>query len=220
MQFMLQETERRYDMENIGKIKRFILLCALFCCAALGGCGRDAQSYLAAEPQSDAYPIGETEETEAREDNPDEGNLLVYICGEVECPGVYELPAGSRICDALLAAGGMTDAAGKEYWNLAQPLCDGQMICFPTEEEAHKWQESGGPGAEVSTGIWADGRVNINTAALEELMTIPGVGQTRGEAIVAYRQEHGGFESPEDIMKVSGIGTTLYERMKDCIAVE
>lgn len=148
------------------------------------------------------------------------GTVLVYICGEVAKPGVYELPEGSRIFDAVEAAGGMTEEAAEEYWNLAEPLTDGRMVCFPTEEEAAKGQVPAGAQQSGSSGITEDGRVNINTAGLEELMTIPGVGQTRGEAIIAYRQEHGGFQEPQDIKKVPGIGDTLYERMSGSIAVK
>lgn len=208
-------------MKYIGKLCILILLAAGLC-----GCGRKMQPYLTAEQENTApfeteaagADMDETQQDSGQKDSAG-GTLLIYVCGEVNSPGVYELPAGSRICDAVDAAGGMTDAAGREYWNLAEPLTDGQMICFPTEEEAKKRQESAGVDAADSSGIMSDGRVNINTASLEQLMTIPGVGQTRGEAILAYRKEHGSFASAEDIINVSGIGNALYEKMKDYIAV-
>lgn len=217
----MSHMERRYDLKRTEKNKTLRvpgglwLSLLLAVSAALGGCGGEVSGSLALAPV-------ESEKTQTDElsqpatDTAECGALLIYICGEVERPGVYELPAGSRICDAVDAAGGMTDEADREYWNLAEPLSDGQMISFPTVEEAKSRRESAG----ASSGITVDGRVNINTAGLEELMTIPGVGKTRGEAILAYRSEHGVFEEPGDITKVSGIGEATFERMKDCIAVK
>lgn len=201
-------------MKYIGKFLVFILLCV-----ALGGCGKNTQSYLSVAEESETLPDVEVADTQTSQTQQENGKIMVYICGEVNFPGVYELPAGSRIVDAVDAAGGMTDAAGKDYWNLAELLSDGQMIFFPTEEEARKRQESAGVSEASVSGIGADGRVNINTATLEQLMQIPGVGQTRGEAILSYRQEHGSFASAEDIMNVSGIGNALYEKMRDYITV-
>ncbi len=144
--------------------------------------------------------------------------LVVYVCGEVVNPGVYELTSGMRICDAVDAAGGLTKKASRDYWNLAEELTDGQMLYFPTAEEAEKRKESVAETA-ADTGGTADGKVNINTADISQLLTVPGIGQTRAEAVLAYRQEHGSFQCIEDIMKVSGIKNGLFEKMKDYITV-
>ena len=207
----MKHIEKRISSWNVPAV--MLLLLPLWTAAVLSGCGSGTQSCLALAPvgtqvQDALAPSSQTPSLQ------EGGVLLIYICGEVKSPGVYELAAGSRICDAVEAAGGMTDAADREYWNLAEPLSDGQMLCFPTEEEAKSRKEA------AADGRTADGRVNLNTAGLEELMTIPGVGKTRGEAILAYRREHGAFEEPQDITKVSGIGEATYEKMKDCIAVK
>lgn len=211
------------DMDNNCRERRLcdrlfgLLPCLLALSLAapvLGGCGRDAQAYLASgqtEQESDRGTKEGPKETEAYSSG---GVVLVYVCGEVKTPGVYELAEGSRICDAVDAAGGLTKEASRDYWNLAERLTDGQMISVPTKEEAGLRQESAA-AAPVS-----DGRVNINTAELAELMTIPGVGKTRGEAILAYRSEHGPFAEMQDIKKVPGIGDVIYEGMKDCITAE
>lgn len=157
------------------------------------------------------------------------GTIAVYVCGEVKNPGVYELTDGMRICDAIEAAGGFTKQAGREYWNLAQLLTDGQMLCVPTEAEAKKREaevsevprttsDTGGQKG-TSSGGDAGALVNINTADATLLTSIPGIGQVRAEAVITYRQEHGSFQSIEDIKKVSGIGDALFAKMKDYITV-
>lgn len=214
-------------MKNIRKAC-MILLCMLLC-----GCGAsDTESYLIATQESQV-PI-ESEavipDTEVVKTG-DEAPLLVYVCGEVKSPGVYELPAGSRLCDAVEAAGGFTKKASRDYWNLAEPLTDGQMISFPTKEEADermKYDTDGNVSDSHSSdeassdGRMTDaaGRININTADVSKLQELSGIGQTRAEAIVAYRMEHGAFARVEDIMNVSGIKNALFEKMRDDITVD
>ena len=122
-----------------------------------------------------------------------------------------------RICDAVEAAGGLTKAASREYWNLAEKLSDGQMIYFPTEEEARERKASAeAAGATVEE---SDGRIDINTADATQLVPIPGIGETRAAAILAYREKNGPFAKVEDIMQVSGIKSALFEKMKDYITI-
>ena len=124
---------------------------------------------------------------------------------------------GMRVCDAVEAAGGLTKAASREYWNLAEKLSDGQMIYFPTEEEARERKASAeAAGATVEE---SDGRIDINTADATQLVTIPGIGETRAAAILAYREKNGPFAKVEDIMQVSGIKSALFEKMKDYITI-
>ena len=108
-------------------------------------------------------------------------------------------------------------AASREYWNLAEKLSDGQMIYFPTEEEARERKASAeAAGATVEE---SDGRIDINTADATQLVTIPGIGETRAAAILAYREKNGPFAKVEDIMQVSGIKSALFEKMKDYITI-
>ena len=155
---------------------------------------------------------------------------VVHICGAVNRPGVYTFPEGSRVCDAVEAAGGLSDDAAVSSINQAALLSDGLQIVVPSEEEAEGLSPQGASSGIFSSGVYsadsagetgqsAGGLVNINTASLDELMTLPGIGQTRAEAIVAYRQERGGFQTIEDIMKVSGIKEGSFEKLKEKITV-
>lgn len=197
------------------KLQRLFILMVL--ALSFAGCAKDTEIYLE-EAQTESVPETEQAQEEVRTQKPDKETevlpLVVYVCGEVVNPGVYELTSGMRICDAVDAAGGLTKKASRDYWNLAEELTDGQMLYFPTAEEAKKREESA-----AEPGGTADGKVNINTADISQLLTIPGIGQTRAEAVLAYRQENGSFQSIEDIMKVSGIKNGLFERMKDYITV-
>ena len=135
-----------------------------------------------------------------------EKTLVVYVSGAVKHPGVYELPEGARVYEALSEAGGYSEGASEGRINLAEPLSDGEMIRFPFRDE------------EIPDGeLLSDGRVDINRADKEELMRLPGIGETKAEAIIAYRREHGDFESPEALLEVPGIGEGLLERIRDLI---
>lgn len=199
-----------------------VKLCALFAVAlALVGCRQRAGygTYLvASESERSQSGTEASEETQEPEGEPCAGMLVVYVCGEVCAPGVYELPAGSRICDAAEAAGGLTPAASPDYWNLAQPLADGEMICFPDREAAEERREAAEEADRTSER--SDGRVNLNTATLEQLVALPGIGETRGRAILAYRDRNGAFSDTEEIMQVSGIGSAVFENMRDYITVD
>lgn len=176
-----------------------------------------------------------TEEMPAAEQILPEAQMIcVHVCGAVKNPDVYELPAGSRVYEAVKLAGGFTEEADESYVNQAQTLSDGVKLVIPTaaQVQANRQEEPGdGIGvistAETSAGTngtdtvrdASDDRVNINTATQERLCEIPGIGATRAAAIIAYRQEHGGFTKIEDIMNVSGIKEGTYVKIKDSIRV-
>lgn len=157
------------------------------------------------DEEKTGFPAAEKESAKQVE----ESTLFVHICGEVEKPGVYELPEGSRVYEAVEEAGGFTEDAAADYVNLAQILEDGWKVEIPSKEEQ----------TEVFAGIADDGRVDINTAAKEELLTLPGIGESRAESIIAYREKSGGFSRIEDIMKVEGIKEGMFAKMKDKICV-
>lgn len=155
-------------------------------------------------------------------------NTVIYVdvTGAVRAPGVYTLPAGSRVFEAIALAGGAREDASLENLNQAGILQDGQQIRVYTEEEAAQMAQQGSlpslPGAEKAAGQEEGqeaSKVNINTAGKEELMTLTGIGETRAEAILAYRQETGGFQAPEDLMQVEGIKEKTFEKLKDQITV-
>ncbi len=149
-------------------------------------------------------------------------DIKVYVCGAVQRPDVYEISADSRIVDAVSAAGGFAIDAYPEAMNLAETVSDGSRIYVPTKEEvdalAVVYSDTGsGTGDTMSDST---GRVNINTATLEELTTLPGIGDTRARAIIDYREQNGAFGNIEDIMQVTGIKEKSFSKIKDSICVK
>lgn len=158
--------------------------------------------------------------TDAEEGLPE--TLYVHVCGAVNAPGVYELKTDARIYEALEAAGGMTEDAAADWINQAEALSDGERIYVPTQEEAEE-------SAQSVSGRWADpngnaggsvsDKININTAAKEELMTLSGIEASKAESILKYRQEHGNFQNIEDLKKIEGIKDGVFNKIKDDITV-
>jgi competence protein ComEA helix-hairpin-helix repeat region len=146
---------------------------------------------------------------------PTEKPLIVYITGAVPRAGVYALPQGARVQDAISAAGGFLAEAEKSQINLAALLEDGEKLDIPYIEGAIP--VVGTPVPEVVTSTTE--LININTASVAELDTLPGVGPTTAQKIIDYREQNGPFINAEDIINVSGIGPGTYERIKDLITV-
>ena len=158
--------------------------------------------------------------------------IVVYVCGAVNSPGVYELEATARINDAVAAAGGFNDQADKTYVNLAAALQDGMKLYIPTVQETAAGEEKGQsksddnlPTYDVAETVDTDssdntgGLININTASKEQLMTLPGIGEKVAGRIIEYREKNGRFNKPEDIMKISGIKEKLFSKISDKITV-
>ena len=142
--------------------------------------------------------------------------IFVDIKGAVKNPGVYQMKVGDRVKDALDAAGGLTEEADSQKVNLAKRLEDQMVIVVPkVGEEAE----------EISAGVTSkeeakEGKVNINTATVEELKTLKGVGEKKAEAIIEYRKKNGSFKTKEDLMKVRGIGKKLFESFEERIVTQ
>jgi competence protein ComEA len=134
----------------------------------------------------------------------------------VHSPGIYTLPPGARVEDALTAAGGPAPDADLTQVNLVKLLADGEALRIPQTGQAAP------PTEKKSQEIPADAsqRININTASADQLQELPGIGETRANAIIAYRQEHGPFQSVEDLQQVSGIGPETFQQIQDKITVE
>ena len=215
----------------------------------------------------DGDRAGEVADDGARQDSTggnaqQSATCFVHIYGAVVNPGVYELPEGSRIYQAVSAAGGFAEEACQDYVNQARQVSDGMKIWIPTEKEAAKLltssgdgkggtdglggssagtvnvsgpygdsagietvnaqtanTDSVGAGADPGAGTAGSGLVNINTATVEQLCTLNGIGESRAKTIIAYREAHGNFAKKEDIMKVTGIKESSYAKIKDQITV-
>ena len=142
--------------------------------------------------------------------------IFVDIKGAVKNPGVYQMKVGDRVKDALDAAGGLTAEADSQKVNLAKRLEDQMVIVVPkVGEEAEEI-----PAGETSKEATKEGKVNINTATVEELKTLKGVGEKKAEAIIEYRKKNGSFQTKEDLMKVRGIGKKLFESFQERIVTQ
>lgn len=142
--------------------------------------------------------------------------IFVDIKGAVKNPGVYQMKVGDRVKDALDAAGGLTEEADSQKVNLAKRLEDQMVIVVPkVGEEAEEI-----PAGVTSKEEAKEGKVNINTATVEELKTLKGVGEKKAEAIIEYRKKNGSFQTKEDLMKVRGIGKKLFESFQERIVTQ
>ena len=185
----------------------------------LGGCGSGFLRDL--YPAADAVRIQEEKQdhnTDAEADStgelssekggdPADRWIFVHVCGCVSKPGLYRFKEGARIDAAIQAAGGFSKGADERSVNLAQIMTDGSQIEVLPAVVSEEKNPSG------------DSRINLNLAKKEELMTLNGIGENRALAIIAYREEHGGFSSVEELKMVEGIGDGIYQRIKKSIKI-
>ena len=161
-----------------------------------------------------------TPQIQIREENTPEPSpdppAVVYIVGAVVCPGVYEMDRNGTLMDLVNAAGGALPEADVERVNMASRISDGMMVRIPFVTDQDK-EYIVDPG--LSEGFVSEGKININTAGAEALMKLPGIGEVTANKIVAYRKKNGNFKKIEDIMNVSGIGTSKFEAIRDLIVV-
>lgn len=218
----MQDKHVRFYRET-RLMKMLVIMAFLF----LSGCGEKAEEHGLEE----LSVSGETDGTEDPSDagtasgsvdtsdagtasgsgDTSDAEICVYICGAVHEPGVYELPEGSRVHEALDMAGGMTEEAAAYALNLARIAVDGEQIYVPDAEEIQ--------GQSILSGSGYEKKVNINTASMEELMTLTGIGEAKAESIIRYREENGGFQSIEDLMEIGGIKEGVFEKIKDDITI-
>ncbi len=166
-----------------------------------------------------------TTEAESGTDEAAVKHIFVHVVGSVQAPGMVELEAGQRVSDAVQAAGGFTTEADQLSVNLARQVEDGEQIVVGNVQEgtassgsAQSSSSSFEQGGESGTSA-ASGKVNINTATVEQLTTLKGVGEATAQKIIDYRQQNGSFKKIEDLKNVSGIGDKRYAALKDSITV-
>jgi competence protein ComEA len=134
--------------------------------------------------------------------------LYVHIVGEVVTPGMYQLPLGARLVDAVFAAGGLTELADNSSVNLARELSDGEQVVVSSVNQQSE-----------TLGTSSGGLISINRASDKELEELPGIGPALSARIIAWREANGGFKSIEDLLKVSGIGENLLSGLKDSVTL-
>lgn len=174
-----------------------------------------------------ASPLQHVEEEKPME-REEEGKLktiYVDVKGAVKKPGVYQLEPSSRVFDAVEKAGGLDQKADEKRINFAKKLEDGMVVYIPSVGEKMEttaaFFENTAEGQNLSTPSNESKQlININTAAKEELQNLTGIGPSKAEAIIAYREENGPFQKPEDLLEVSGIGEKTFEKIKNEITVD
>ena len=159
----------------------------------------------------------EKEDKSQKEESVKQDLITVDVKGAVKAPGIYDLPVGSRINDAVQKAGGLTDNADSKSINLAQKISDETLVYVPTKGEEAASQQTGS-GTTPSTS--KDKKVNLNKASLEELKQVKGLGGKRAQDIIDHREANGKFKSVDELKKVSGIGAKTIEKLKDYVTVD
>ena len=154
---------------------------------------------------------------EEKEESPEQDLITVDVKGAVKSPGIYDLPVGSRVHDAVQKAGGLTEEADSKSLNLAQKVSDEALVYVPTKgEEAASQQATSGTTPSSSK----EKKVNLNKASLEELKQVKGLGGKRAQDIIDHREANGKFKSVDELKKVSGIGAKTIEKLKDYVTVD
>lgn len=143
--------------------------------------------------------------------------VVIDLRGEVANPGVYELPAGSRLDDAIVAAGGLTEEADLTQLNLAQRLQDGTVVTVPGQASASTGAPGDGVSSSGTSGGLQGGLVNLNTASAAELETLPGVGEVTARRIIEYRDANGPYRSVDDLVHVQGISMRTIDGLRDLV---
>lgn len=166
--------------------------------------------------QAEVVAVSKDSLTEKEE--PLEQDLItVDVKGAVKSPGIYDLPVGSRVNDAVQKAGGLTEQADSKSLNLAQKVSDEALVYVPTKGEESASQQAGS-GTASSTS--KEKKVNLNKASLEELKQVKGLGGKRAQDIIDHREANGKFKSVDELKKVSGIGAKTIEKLKDYVTVD
>ncbi|OOS18943.1 helix-hairpin-helix domain-containing protein [Streptococcus mitis] len=156
-------------------------------------------------------------EKEVKEEPLEQDLITVDVKGAVKSPGIYDLPVGSRVNDAVQKAGGLTEQADSKVLNLAQKVSDEALVYVPTKGEELASQQAGsGPTSSTSK----EKKVNLNKASLEELKQVKGLGGKRAQDIIDHREANGKFKSVDELKKVSGIGAKTIEKLKDYVTVD
>ena len=211
--------------ELIEKIKEYkiIVICAILG-LVLGGFfllkpvaqtpakESNLQSEVTAVPKDST---DEKDDKNQKEEVVEQDLITVDVKGAVKTPGIYDLPVGSRINDAVKKAGGLTDNADSKSINLAQRISDEALVYVPTKEEATSQEsQSNTPNNKESK------KVNLNKASLEELKQVKGLGAKRAQDIIEHRESNGKFKSVDELKKVSGIGAKTIEKLKEYVTVD
>jgi competence protein ComEA len=204
--------------ELLGTLPRRRVLLVLALLAALALVLRFGLHRGTSAPLAPPIPVSTTSSGSGAAPGPAVGQLVVDVVGAVRRPGLYHLGNGSRVADAVASAGGETRHADVALVNLAAPIADGEQVVVPARQAlGGGGQPSAGGGAAVGGGA-AGGPVHLNTATVEQLDALPGIGPVTAQKIVDYRQQHGAFSSVDELDAVPGIGPAKLDQLKGLVA--
>ena len=212
----MMENNKLYNFFKISQINKLkiiisiIFIITIFSIIAIYFSYKKTEDFLNVNQYEETNIIEEVQE----EDEISTEKIIIYIIGEIKNPGVYTLDVDSRILDAIEMAGGTTENADLENINLAYTISDGEKIKIPSINE-----EKDGNNIDVENEIIENNSnsININTADISKLITLPGIGESTAQKIITYREENGKFKKIEDIKNVSGIGENKYNQIKNLI---
>ena len=210
------EIRRKLDLEDLfvkNKLSLILGLLGIFL-LGIGVLSAVIYSFKQESGSVEILPIQETSEPE---------EIFIHVAGAVEKPGLYQLSSKARVNDVLIAAGGLSAQANRDWFNkninLAQKLSDGTKIYIPFKNEPAISSQIYLENSTLGVSKETKEKININTASLSQLESLPGIGSTYAQRIVEYRNNHGSFSKIEDIMNISGIGPKLFEKIKDQISI-
>lgn len=224
-------------MNSNNKFLLPVLISGIILMFIFTGCGKTDSDKIYVNTKEDSTvlrgideksSIGESGNTDNKESEElpitDDGYVYVQVCGAVNKPGVYKVKSTLRVFEVIDVAGGVTEEAETNVINMAKPVMDEMKLYIPAKDEvdAEGYEYTDYDlNLEESEDISPedDGLVNINEAGEEELMTLPGIGEAKAGAIIAYREENGAFTDISEIMNISGIKQAAFEKIKDLIKV-
>ncbi|MFC3491015.1 helix-hairpin-helix domain-containing protein [Glycomyces rhizosphaerae] len=204
-----ERLERLQHRFGLSHLNRWVLVIVALVVAAVG-----LSVTLLSWPDSEPAATAPATPVEATEAEPK--TIVVSVAGAVKEPGIVELEAGSRVADAIEAAGGLTDGADPGFLNLARVVADGDLVAVP--DAAASGAAAPAPGGD-SDGAGTGGLVNINVAGAAELDALKGIGPVLAERIIEYREANGSFQSLDELSEVSGIGSALLEQLREQVTL-
>ncbi len=184
-------------------MKKRLAVIVLIMITVLSGCRTAART--------DRFEAQSSSAKESLPSSSEQASVFVYICGEVVRPGVYEMDSTDRVKDVIARAGGLTEEADAGAVNQALLLKDQEKIMVPSRNDA---RAAGGAASAVENGL-----LDINRATKEQFIALPGIGEIKANAIISYREKTGGFKSVDELLKVEGISSGIFNKIKDSISV-